>query len=106
MTTEKGQTVSVGSTGGLGASAPTWVSLLDVVRLLHHPNFYWGAMGGLTNCKYINLWIDTRDNRCVLTDRDGKPVTLERIQRGIEAPTMAGMNENPQITITESSPNP
>ena len=97
--------MSVGTGMGLGASAPTWVSLLDVVRLLHHPNFYWGAMGGLTNLKYINLWIDTRDNRCVLTDRDGKPVTLERIQRGLDAPTMGEMNENPQISITESSPN-
>jgi len=82
------------------------VSLLEVVALLHHPNFYWGAMGGLTNCKYLDLRIDTRDCKCVVRDRDGRPVTLERIRKGLEKPTMAEMNENPPIAITVlSSPN-
>lgn len=85
---------------------PQWVPLLEVVALLHHPNFYWGAMGGLTNCKYLDLRIDTRDCKCLVRDRDGRPVTLERIREGLEKPTMAEMNENPPIAITVlSSPN-
>lgn len=76
-----------------------WVPLLDVVQLLHHPNFYWGGMDGLTNCKYLNLCIDTRDLKCVITDRDNRPVSLERLRRGVERPTMAGMNGNPEVKI-------
>ena len=89
----------------LGAG-PQWVPLLEVVRLLHHPNFYWGAMGGLTNCKYLDLRIDTRDCKCLVRDRDGRTVTLERIREGLEKPTRAEMNENPSIEIAVlSSPN-
>lgn len=75
------------------------VPLLEVVELLHHPNFYWGAMNGLTNLKYLTLQIDTRDNRCLVTDRDGNPVKLADIRAGLANPTMLDMNENPGITI-------
>lgn len=93
-------------TGDLLGGGPQWVPLLEVVALLHHPNFYWGAMGGLTNCKYLDLRIDTRDCKCLVRDRDGRPVTLERIREGLAQPTCAEMNENPPIEITVlSSPN-
>jgi hypothetical protein len=93
MNKEK-STNAVGETG--------WVSLLEVVRLLHHPNFYWGAMDGLTDCKYLTLRIDTRDCKCLVSDRKNVPVSLARIREGLENSTMPGMNENPMVTITES----
>jgi hypothetical protein len=87
----------------MNASSPlppnNWVPLLEVVELLHHPNFYWGSMGGLTNAKYLDLRIDTRDLRCIVKDRDGKPLSLDRIREGLADPVMTGMNENPQIEI-------
>jgi hypothetical protein len=107
--TEK--TPSEASDKGVGCrdllgGGPQWEQLLEVVKLLHHPNFYWGAMGGLTNCKYLDLRIDTRDLKCLVRDRDGKPVKLARIREGLEKPTMVEMNSNPPIEITVlSSPN-
>lgn len=86
--------------------APDWVPLLEVVELLHHPNFYWGSMGGLTGLKYLDLHIDTRDNQCVVTDRDGNPVSLATIRAALAKPIMADMNENPEITITPVVPDP
>lgn len=83
-----------------------WVPLLDVVRALHHPNFYWGSMGGFTNCKYLDLRVDTRDGRCLVRDRDGRPVRLADIQAALEKPTMAEMNQKPQIEIREIAPGP
>ncbi len=80
------------------------VPILDVVRVLHHPNFYWGALNGHTNCKYLNLLIDTRDNACVVKDRDGKIVDWDRLKAQLEIPAMAEMNSNPQIEIRETAP--
>lgn len=71
-----------------------WVPLADVVEVLRHPNFYWGSMGGLTSLKYMELRIDTRDNKCVVRDRDGKPVSMERIRESLANPIRPDMNQN------------
>lgn len=81
-----------------------WVPLLDLVKILHHPNFYWGSMGGFTNCKYLEIRIDTRDCKCLVRDRDGKPVDLLELAAACEKPVMAEMNQNPQIEIRVTAP--
>jgi hypothetical protein len=34
-----------------------------------------------SQCKYIKVWIDMRDGRCVIFDRDGNRLTLEDLKR-------------------------
>lgn len=76
-----------------------WVSLLEVVKLLHHPNFYWGAMNGFSALKYLDIRIDTRDCKCLVNDRHGKPVSLKVLCEGLENPSIANMNSNSAIEI-------
>ena len=83
-----------------------WVPLLDVVKALHHPNFYWGSLGGFMNCKYLELRIDTRDNKCLVRDRDGKEVDFTKVVAALQKPVMAEMNQNPQIEIRVVAPGP
>ncbi len=85
---------------------PQEIPLLEIARVLHHPNFYWGGMGGFTNCKYLTITVDTRDLKCYIKDRDGKLVDWEAVKAALDKPIMAEMNANPQIEIREIVPGP
>ena len=79
-------------------SAPGRASLIEVLEVLHHPDFYWLTMNGLTCCKYLNLRVDTRDNRCWITDRDNRPIDLKTIKEHLKG-ARKGMNSNPAIVV-------
>lgn len=76
-----------------------WLPLAEIIDIIHHPNFYWGSMGGFTDCKYIELRIDTRDNCCVVRDRNHKLVDVAKLKAALDKPIMAGMNSNPQLSL-------
>lgn len=78
---------------------PEWVPLADVVSLLNHPDFYWGVLD--CRVKYLQLRVDTRDNLCLVKDRNDRPISLDLIQERIAKlhqdnsnEWMRGMNEN------------
>lgn len=70
---------------------PEWVPLKDIIEILHHPDFYWGS---IPDAKYIELRIDTRDNCCLVKDRNGKPLKIEHLRQAIDRTYVKGMNEN------------
>jgi hypothetical protein len=90
-------------TPGQGLPAPVcsqeWVSLADLVDVIHHPNFYWGALQDHTDCKYLTVRIDTRDNHCLVSDRNGKPVDLATLRKAVETPVIEEMNQNPRLAL-------
>jgi hypothetical protein len=72
-----------------------WISLDRIVRVLRHPDFYWG---NIPRAKYLELRIDTRDNCALIMDRNGKPVTIEDLEAAAENPSMPGMNDNTNLS--------
>lgn len=81
-----------------------WIPLSEIVDIIHHPNFYWGAIDEFTDCKYLELRIDTRDNCCMVRDRNHKPVDLVKLKAALEEPIIEGMNENPQLALLPKNP--
>lgn len=79
--------------------AARWVPLADVLKLLNHPDFHWCVGGGLSDLKYMELRIDTRDNCCLVMDRNRKPVDLSRAAKALESPYLKGMNDNPAVEV-------
>ena len=59
------------------SSNPSWNSVEEVLAVLNDPEWRWIRN---TRCKYVELRIDTRDNHCVIRDRDGNPITLEELK--------------------------
>jgi len=81
-----------------------WVPLSEVVDIIYHKNFYWGALNGFTDCKYLELRIDTRDNCCMVRDRHHKAVDLVKLKAALETPILDDMNENPQLALLPVNP--
>lgn len=77
-----------------------WVPLMDVLKLLHHPNFHWCAGGGLERLKYteVTLRIDTRDNCCLVRDRNGKSVDMRKTMEAMKTTFLKGANDNLHAT--------
>ncbi len=76
-----------------------WIPLAEIVDVLHHPCFYWGALGGFTNCKYLELRIDTRDNSALVRDRNGNSVDWQALKASLDQPIMREMNSNPRLAL-------
>lgn len=85
--------------------ASDWVPLRRVLGLLHHPNFFWSCPGlGVTELKYMELRIDTRDCGCLVKDRNGrqlKPEQLEELEQNLASfkGMFNHMNENQEMAL-------
>lgn len=73
-----------------------WENLKDVLALLTHPNFYWGAHNDFLDLKYLELRIDTRDLHCIVKDRNSKIVDFKKVMETLDNidPNCREMNEN------------
>lgn len=71
-----------------------WVNLKDVLEFLTHPNFYWGAHNEFVNLKYLELRVDTRDLHCIVKNRRGKIVDLEKMKALLPSVVIEEMNQN------------
>lgn len=47
----------------------SWINLDVVVEKIKNRKFFWHRA---PNMKYVNIRIDMRDGRCILTDRNGE----------------------------------
>lgn len=81
-----------------------WIPLSEIIDIIHHPSFYWGAMDGFMDCKYLELRIDTRDNCCMVRDRNHKPVDLAKLKAALEKPIIKNTNSNPQLALLPKNP--
>lgn len=81
-----------------------WVPLVQVMDILHHPNFHWCADRLFADCKFVELRLDTRDNWCLVRDQNGSPVDLTKLRTALENPTLDKMNENPQLALLPVPP--
>lgn len=59
-----------------------WVPLADVVAALGKLDY--SSWTRDMDLKYIGIRVDTRDNHCFLTDREGKPIDIKRIESAAE----------------------
>jgi len=58
----------------------TWENKLkEVVNHLYNRKWFWIGSAGASRFKYINIRVDTRDNACLLSDRDGNPFEYEQL---------------------------
>lgn len=71
-----------------------WENLKDVLAFLTHPDFYWGAHNDFIDLKYLELRVDTRDLHCIVKDRNGKIVDLEKMKALLPDVVFKEMNEN------------
>lgn len=55
-----------------------WVPLDDVLAVVRDPRWTWTRN---SQCKYLDLRLDTRDGRVFVCDRDGRPIGLEDLRR-------------------------
>jgi hypothetical protein len=62
------------------ASAATgkWVPAESTLQIIRDPRWLWVRN---PDCKYIKLWVDTRDGHCIISDRNGKEITLRELSR-------------------------
>lgn len=95
MTDEKGQTVSVGSGDGSAIAVPPyrWVPVKDVLAIIRDPRWSWVRNNG---CKYIELRIDTRNEHCLIYDRDKNEITLKDISRQLDGHLSPNAIGNPR----------
>jgi hypothetical protein len=76
-----------------------WIPLSEIVGIIHHPNFYWGASDGFTDCKYLELRIDTRDNYCQVRNNKRNFVDVAKLKLALKNPSINNMNNNPQLIL-------
>jgi len=64
---------------------PSWISLeflfnviKDKMSLIHQKSNSWHWSKN-TRCKYIQIYLDTRDGLCTIKDRYGKYITLDEL---------------------------
>ena len=74
-----------------------WVNLKDLLEFLTHPDFYWGSHEQFLDLKYLELRVDTRDLHCIVKDRNGKMVDLDKMKALLPDVCINEMNENKQI---------
>jgi hypothetical protein len=55
-----------------------WRSIDDVLKLLVDENWNWHRN---QRCKYLALFLDTRDMRCLIRDRNQIRITLEEVAK-------------------------
>ena len=54
-----------------------WVSLSEVIDVLNDPEWEWWRN---SKCKYLVIRLDMRDGKCLISDRNGKPLTVEELK--------------------------
>ena len=57
-----------------------WVSLSEVIDVLNDPEWEWWRN---SNCKYLNIRLDMRDGKCLISDRNGKPLTVDKLREQV-----------------------
>lgn len=51
--------------------------IMAVVQKAREGAWDWGRN---PQCKYIDVRLDMRDGHCIISDRDGTPITLEELE--------------------------
>lgn len=55
-----------------------WIPLADVLKTITDSEWTWWRN---SECKYINIRVDTRDEmRCLIQNRNGEPITLDELK--------------------------
>lgn len=74
---------AIPSTNPSGHQLPpsNWVPVADALAIINDPRWSWALNA---RCKYIELRIDTRDGHCLISDRDGKRITLKELSRQLD----------------------
>lgn len=65
----------------LPPEAAHWSPVADVLAVINDPRWSWVRN---TPCKYIELRIDTRNQACLIYDRDKRPMTLRELSRQLD----------------------
>lgn len=61
-----------------------WDSVKEVMAVLQKAmNGEWGWYAN-TRCKYIDLRIDMRGHSCQIKDREGNPISLQKLQHQLK----------------------
>ncbi len=55
-----------------------WEPLADVLAVIHDPRWSWVRNN---RCKYVELRMDTRDQRCLIFNRDRELITMQDLRR-------------------------
>lgn len=55
-----------------------WVPVADVLAVIQDPRWSWVRN---SPCKYLELRLDTRDQRCLIYNRDREAITLQDLRR-------------------------
>lgn len=71
-----------------------WMPLVELLKVLYHPDFFWSSGAGITDLKYLELRLDTRDLGCLVGNRYGRQISAAILQQGLVAPAFRSMNEN------------
>jgi len=58
---------------------PKWLPVLQVIRAIEIAKETGWNWCNNTRCKYIELRIDMRDDKCLIKDRDGNLIDLEKL---------------------------
>jgi len=58
--------------------ANRWVNVDEALKIIRDTRWCWARN---SECKYIKLWVDTRDGHCIISDRNGKEITLRELSR-------------------------
>lgn len=59
-----------------------WVPVADALAIIQDPRWSWAQNA---SCKYVSLRIDTRDGKCLISDRDDNRITLKQLSRQLDA---------------------
>jgi hypothetical protein len=81
--TNTGDVPAVGSSNGSAIAVPPyrWVPVADVLAIIRDRRWSWVRNNP---CKYIELRIDTRNEHCLIFDRDRREVTLKDLSRQLD----------------------
>jgi hypothetical protein len=55
-----------------------WQPAIDALAVVSHEEWIWALN---QHCKYISLWVDTRDGRCLIRDRNHIRISMEELRR-------------------------
>lgn len=55
----------------------SWKPIDEILAVLNDPEWQWYWN---TDCKYVDLRIDTRDMHALIRDRHGKTIDLEKLK--------------------------
>ena len=62
-----------------------WVPFSGILAVLNKARWKCWSWSKNTRCKYIIVRIDMRNQKCILRDQDGKPLTLKELEYQYES---------------------